>query len=204
MNFTKRSLIITFLISLISATTITAFFAQITEHPIAQVSIKKHRKIIQNMMPLTYSNDLLTDTIELNALSDLGTSEPVPVYRARFSNSRSATQPIGIVITPTAPDGYNGAIQLAISLNWKGEVLRVNILNHHESAGFGDMIHQDKTDWLKGFIGKSAVDFERNMSIDQISGASVSSYSVTQAVVKCLDLYQRDRKLFWKEKDEQK
>ncbi len=181
---------------------IIVFFVKITEQPITQVNIKKYRKMIESMMPLKHSNDLVSDSIKLHALGDLGTSESVPVFRARISKSELALKPIGLVITPTAPDGYNGAIKLAISLDWEGKILRVKILDHHESVGFGDMIHQDNTDWLKGFTGKSAIDFEQNMTVDQISGASVSSYAVTQAIKKCIYLYQRERSLFWKEKNE--
>ncbi len=193
MNFSRSSLVLTFVVTLLSGMMIIHFFYSITREPIHQAEIKKQAKIIQKLMPLAYDNDLLNDKIERIALGDLGTADPVPIYRARKGN-----QPIGVIILPVAPDGYSGPIKLAVSINFQGEVLAINILEHHETADFGDAIDQDHSDWLKQFIGKNALDIEEKNGIDQISGASVSSKAVTTAIMKCLAFYHREKEQIWK------
>lgn len=202
MNFSRKSITITLVFCLTFAVITTLLIEQLTKNPIAQVIVNKHRKRVEQMMPLPYSNELFADKVELHALGDLGTSEAVQVYRARMTTEENTQQAIGVVLTPTAPDGYNGPIKLALSLNYKGEVLKVNILQHQETESFGTQIHQDNSDWLQRFTGKSAKDFEEDVTIDQISGASVSSHSVTQAIIKSLNLYQRAPELFWAEASE--
>jgi len=56
---------------------------------------------------IQYDNDLFTDIREVQNEALLGTDEPVMIYRAR-----QAGQPIAAVLTPVAPDGYNGHIRL--------------------------------------------------------------------------------------------
>ena len=91
-----------------------------------------------------------------------------------------------------APDGYNGMIKLAVSLDYEGKILIINILDHNETPEFGDVIHQDNSDWLKNFNGKTSTDIS---GIDQISGASVSSIAVTTADHKKSGIFIKEKKI---------
>ncbi len=189
------SLILPLMITMLSGILIINYFVSATREPIRQIKIKKNAELIQKLMPQTngnktYDNDLLKDKIEITALGDLGTSNPVPIYRARKGD-----QAVGMIILPMAPDGYNGMIKLAVSLDYEGKILIINIIDHNETPEFGDVIHQDNSDWLEGFNGKTSTYIT---SIDQISGASVSSNAVTTAIIKCLDFYQREKDRLWK------
>ena len=190
MNFSRISLILPLLITMLLGILITNYFVSITRDPIRQIKIKKHAELIQKLVPTAYDNDLLKDKIEITALGDLGTSDPVTIYRARKDN-----QPIAMIIQPIAPDGYNGMIELAVSLDYEGKILIINILDHNETPEFGDEVHQSNSNWLESFNGKTAIDIS---DIDQISGASVSSIAVTTAIIKSLAFYQREKDRLWK------
>ena len=192
MKFSGTSLVLPLMITMLSGILITNYYFSSTTEPINQIKIKKHTELIQKLMPLSYDNDLSEDKIEITALSDLGTNVPVPIYRARKSN-----QTVGTIILPMAPDGYNGIIKLAVSIDSRGEILIVNILDHNETPEFGDTIHQDNSDWLKSFVGKTSTDLTEEPDIDQISGASVSSNAVTSAIIKSLAFYQREKDRLW-------
>lgn len=190
MNFSRTSLILPLLITMLSGILIINYFVSTTRDPINQIKIKKHAELIQKLVPTAYDNDLLKDKVEITALGDLGTSDPVTIYRARKNN-----KPVGMIIQPRAPDGYNGMIKLAVSLDYEGKILIINILDHNETPEFGDVIHQNNSDWLESFNGKISTDIA---GIDQISGASVSSIAVTTAVIKSLAFYQREKDRLWK------
>ncbi len=192
MSFSKTSITLALVITMLFSISIISYVNEATKLAISQVDINKRREQIQKLMPLAYDNELLNDTIMMTSLGDLGTSIPVQVYRARMSE-----QPQGIIILPVAPDGYNGPIKLAVSINYQGTLLSVNILEHNETQGFGDVIHQDNSDWIKNFIGKTSIDLTDENSLDQVSGASVSSKAMTSAVIKCLDFYHREKDLLW-------
>jgi len=196
MNFSRASLISVLMVTLLSGIMITIFFVSVTKEPISQIKIKKHRELIQKLMPLAYNNDLVNDKIEITALGDLGTSNPVPIYRAR-SYIEKADRPVGLIILPMAPGGYNGMIKLAVSIDSQGKILIANILEHNETPAFGDAIHQDNSDWLESFIGKTSTELAEEAGIDQISGASVSSNAVTTAIIKSLAFYQREKDQLW-------
>ncbi|MCW8922131.1 MAG: electron transport complex subunit G, partial [Gammaproteobacteria bacterium] len=67
---------------------------------------------LNNILPASsYDNDLLTDTIELAADPDLGTTEPSTAYRARKQDNN-----VAVVFSAIAPNGYNGSIHLLVGV----------------------------------------------------------------------------------------
>ncbi|MFK8067217.1 MAG: RnfABCDGE type electron transport complex subunit G [Gammaproteobacteria bacterium] len=194
MNFSRISLILPLLLFILSGFLIAHYFYNDTRLPISQIQTKQQHSLIKKLMPLEYDNDLINDKIELASLGDLGSANPVPVYRARNKNL-----PQGIVIFPLAPNGYNGLIQLAISLDYAGTILEIKVLGHNETPGFGDAIDQNVSDWLKRFVGSSHAytDEDKILNVDHISGATISSNAVIKAVEKCLAFYNREKEKIW-------
>ncbi len=191
------SLIFPLTITMLFSIMITFFFVSITREPIKQIKIKKHAELIQKLIPQTngnktYDNDLLKDKIEITALRFSGANNSISVYRARKNE-----QAVGLIMLPITLNGYNGAIKLAMSLDSHGKILIINILDHKETPEFGDAIHQDNSNWLKSFTGKTSIDLTKESDIDQISGASVSSTAVTTAIIKCLNYYQKEKDQLW-------
>ena len=114
----------------------------------------------------------------------LGSSSPLPAYRARLGSSA-----VAVVLTTEAPDGYVGPIRLLIAIDRAGNIIGLRALQHQETPGLGDKIDADKSNWLQQFIGASPTEdvAELGLSsdggrIDHISGATITSRSVTKAV----------------------
>lgn len=131
-----------------------------------------------------YNNRPQTDIYLASSRTLLGTTTPMPAYRARL-DSRA----VAVVVTTEAPDGYVGPIRLLVAIDHDGIIIGLRALRHQETPGLGDKIDTDKSNWLQQFIGASpneAVAELRLSSdggrIDHISGATITSRSVTKAV----------------------
>ncbi len=148
------------------------------------------------MPPEAHDNDLLADRIEVLAPDLLGTADPVPVYRARRGG-----RPVGVVLTPVAPDGYNGRIRLIVGIYADGTVSGVRVLSHHETPGLGDAIEAEKSDWILGFTGRSLGDPPPERwrvrrdggDFDQLTGATITPRAVVKAVRNTLIYFRNHR-----------
>lgn len=136
-----------------------------------------------------YDNDLFNDTIDVYNLEMLGTENPVTVFRARKGN-----QPVAVILTPTAPDGYSGSIRLLVGIYADGTLAGVRVLNHRETPGLGDGIEFDRSDWITHFKGKSLDNPTEEQwqvkrdggQFDQFTGATITPRAVVKAVHKAL------------------
>lgn len=93
---------------------------------------------------------------------------------------------VGYCIRITA-SGYNGYIRLITGINTEGIIEGVEILEHYETPGLGAKINEVKQGekepyFLRQFKGKPATSIEVKKNIDAITGATVSSKAVTDAV----------------------
>ncbi|MBD3671355.1 MAG: electron transport complex subunit RsxG [Gammaproteobacteria bacterium] len=146
--------------------------------------------------PEEHDNDLYHDTIEVTDPELLGTNKPVTVYRARKNG-----QPVGVVMTPVAPNGYGGAIRLMVGIYRNGRIAGVRVLGHKETPGLGDGIEADRSDWIMNFAGKSlsnpgpegwAVKKDGG-KFDQFTGATITPRAVVKAVNKALVYFERNK-----------
>ncbi|HLA74361.1 MAG TPA: electron transport complex subunit RsxG [Gammaproteobacteria bacterium] len=143
--------------------------------------------------PGQYNNDLLADSIVVNAKAELGSNKPVTVYRAR-----RAGQPIAAVFTPVvAPDGYSGPIKLLIAVRYDGSLAGVRVIAHRETPGLGDPIEENRSDWILNFTGRSLSNplpgqwkVKRDGGqFDQFTGATITPRAVVKAVYNCLHYF---------------
>lgn len=147
------------------------------------------RYINQVINPERYDNKLLEDTIEVTDPNLLGTDEPVTVYRARVQGI-----PVAVIFTPIAPNGYNGSIRLLVGVDVNGNITGVRALSQHETPGLGDAIDATRSDWIKGFAGRSLDDpplkrwgVKRDGgAFDQFTGATITPRAVVDAIKKTL------------------
>ena len=103
-------------------------------------------KQLNNIVPASaYDNDLLTDTIELTADYNLGTSEVSTAYRARKQGKN-----VAVVFSAIAPNGYNGSIHLLVGVYNDGNLAGVRVVKHRETPGLGDPIEIERSDWILG------------------------------------------------------
>jgi len=168
-----------------------------------KISINKERAalaVINEVIPVEYDNDLFHDKITINVPVYINNTNRITVYRARVNN-----QPVAISLMPINSKGYNGNISLVIGISYEGNLLGIRIINHNETAGFGDQAHQDNSDWLLGFKGYSLATAEKKWAIkkdegefDQLSGATITSRSIINIIYKTLEYYSENREKFYK------
>ncbi|MFQ5658845.1 MAG: RnfABCDGE type electron transport complex subunit G [Gammaproteobacteria bacterium] len=157
--------------------------------------------LINEVMPLTHTNDLLKDRIEVTDPTFLGSAAPVSVFRARNQGT-----PAGVVFMPVIARGYNGLIELAVGIARNGELTGVRVHKHKETEGLGDRIDQHKSHWILGFTHHSLENTPDQAwavvsdggEFDQLSGATITPRGVINAVKKTLNYYAIHKKALYR------
>jgi electron transport complex protein RnfG len=159
------------------------------------------QKLHSVIKPSEHNNDIFSDYITVSSPELLGASPEVNVFRARMDG-----EPIAALITPTAPDGYNGEIKLLVGVRYNEEIAGVRVLSHKETPGLGDAIEARRSKWIYQFNGRSLgnpsaenwkVQRDRG-EFDQLTGATISSRAVVKAVRKTLEYYQGNKDFLFK------
>lgn len=196
MNY--RQIIITTIILLLFALIGTALVVTTFDNTRERIAANERatllRKLHQLILPEQHDNTLLEDTLLVTDKTLLGTGRPVTVYRAR-----KASQPVALVITPIAPDGYSGSIKLLVGINADGTLSGVRVVAHRETPGLGDAIDDTRSNWIHIFDNRSLGEppLERwgvkkdGGDFDQLTGATITPRAVVKAVRQAL-LYYRD------------
>ncbi|MBP7056380.1 MAG: RnfABCDGE type electron transport complex subunit G [Candidatus Omnitrophica bacterium] len=88
--------------------------------------------------------------------------------------------------------GYGGYIRIITGIDKDGIIKGMRVLEHQETPGLGSQISEvkngEKDPWfLRQFQGKDARAIEVRKNIDAITGATISSVAVTDAVRKTAD-----------------
>ncbi len=174
------------------------------ENTKARIAANERAALMRNLHvlvpPDSHTNDLFRDVIEVQDPTLLGSRDPVQVYRARRNG-----EPVALVLTPEAPDGYGGAIRLLVGINPEGTLIGVRVLSHRETPGLGDAIETERSDWILDFDGRSLGNppaaqwrVRRDGGVfDQFTGATVTPRAVVNAVRKSLIYFEQHRdKLF--------
>ena len=89
-------------------------------------------------------------------------------------------------------NGYSGYIRIMAGVDLNGTIEGVAVLEHSETPGLGAKINEIKPGesepwFLKQFKGKSARTMAIKKDIDAITGATISSKAVTDAIRKTVD-----------------
>ncbi|MCD5390916.1 RnfABCDGE type electron transport complex subunit G [candidate division NPL-UPA2 bacterium] len=113
----------------------------------------------------------------------------VSLYRGRMNEKI-----FGAAIK-TAGKGYGGDIEVVVGLNRKGVITKIEIVDHKETPGLGAKITRALfRDQFKGKSAKNKIKVRKDGGeIDAISGATVSSRGVCQAVEKALKLFSEEK-----------
>ena len=104
--------------------------------------------------------------------------------------ARQDDRPVAAILEATAPDGYSGAIQLLVGVDFTGTVLGTRVTEHHETPGLGDKIELRLSDWITHFSGKTiATGNDAHWAVkkdggdfDQFTGATITPRAVVNAV----------------------
>jgi electron transport complex protein RnfG len=106
--------------------------------------------------------------------------------------AKAAGEKAGVCVVCTV-SGYGGDVKVLTGILPDGTVSGVQILSHSETAGLG--ANAAKPDFLNQYSGKTAgISVEKNSpgenGIQAISGATITSKAVTEAVNKALETAQ--------------
>ncbi|MFA5143338.1 MAG: FMN-binding protein [Candidatus Omnitrophota bacterium] len=109
------------------------------------------------------------------------------IYYLEASRDNKAA---GYCINVTAK-GYGGPIYMVVGVEPAGTIRGIRILSHSETPGIGAAINEvssvGRTPWfLAQFTGKRAGAIRLKKDVDAVSGATVSSAAVTNAVNECV------------------
>jgi len=134
--------------------------------------------------PERYDNNIASDCIMVSSPL-LGSDELQTAYIARNQDDV-----VALAITTTAPNGYNGNIDLIVGINMDGSVNGVRVLKHQETPGLGDKIEIAKSDWITSFNGKTLLSADDNRwavvkdngMFDQFTGATITPRAIVNAV----------------------
>jgi len=146
--------------------------------------------LAQVIPPGLHDNDLLADTLTLNAPDGA-----VTVYRALRGLDVTA------VAFETVGQGYGGTIRVLLGMDKDGRILGARVLSHSETPGLGDKIEVARDDWILDFDGKSLGDpppehwavKKDGGDFDQFSGATITPRAVVKSVKEGLELFAANR-----------
>lgn len=162
----------------------------LTKEPIATAKAKlKESRLLDVMGDEPFDNPIQSMIIHLPD------DQPLELYVAKQDGQIKA-----IIMPTTAPDGYNGNIELLVGLlvNNNGQldkIMAVRVLSHQETPGLGDKIDTDRSDWIRQFRHQSLPGTSWRIDqgdFDALTGATITSRAVVKAIHKHLLWYQKN------------
>lgn len=101
----------------------------------------------------------------------------------------------GYAISVSSMEGYDGEVKLSVGILPDGTVTGISFTSIHETAGMGMLANTDS--WKSQFTDKNVASFKLNKAggstaddeIDSVSGASITSGAVVNAVNAALDFF---------------
>ena len=173
---------------------------QISTQDIIAEQIKLARsKALLEIVPLSeHNNDMLADSFWLEATKELGLDEKSEAFIAKLDGI-----PTTLILPVVAPEGYSGPIRLIVGIDSNGAVKGVRVIEHKETPGLGDKIDLKKSDWIRGFDGRSLKNTpNENWKVkkdggefDQLTGATITPRAIVQAVYEALKFYRTQHTL---------
>ena len=163
---------------------------EITKAPIAQAQETAKKKAWQEVFPEADINDFAQVEVDEaaadQALADMGVNGTI--------DEACTVGDMGYVVKATDKDGFGGSIQVTVGITSDGTVNGVSILSISETAGLG--MKATEPAFYGQYEGKQAEKFAVSKDggdgepIDALSGATITSRSVTGAVNAALGYYQ--------------
>ena len=145
---------------------------------------------------ISFDNDLSASKFVVPAPHELAGGEDAIIYRVLAENV-----PVAALFDVTATDGFSGPIRLLIGIDIDAVVTGVRALEHKETPGIGDLIDASRSDWIHRFAGTSLESPDKAQwtirrdggAFDQLTGASVTSRAVVNAVNLTLLYFEANR-----------
>ena len=191
-KFLKNCLAL-FVITLVAGISL-AFVNEVTKEPIAKAQDKARLEAYEVVYPnAEFKVKASSKSLEKENLSQCSVDDVLAVTDKNGNL-------IGYVFSATSPSGYGGDIKVAIGVSNKtNKITGFTVLSHSETAGLGAKATEDE--FKSQFIGKSAngINYTKNgasndTEIDALSGATITSNAVCEAVDSALAVYNHQLK----------
>ena len=189
MSKTMKNTLVLTIITLIAGFALGLVY-EITKDPIAQAHDAAKKEAWQKVFPDADINDFeqvdLDEAAAEQALKDMGVNGTI--------DEACTVGDAGYVVTATDKDGFGGSIQVTVGIQSDGTVNGISILSINETAGLG--MKATEPAFYGQYEGKQTEKFVVSKDggdgepIDALSGATITSRSVTGAVNAALGYYQ--------------
>lgn len=171
----------------------------ITKDKIAEQEIARKAESYELVLPEATqfsSDEALTAAIEALGGETYGTTFGNVTINEAVDGADDSGNLVGTVISVTSKDGYDGAITLSVGIKTDGTLGGIAFTSINETAGMG--MRADEPEFKDQFTGRTAQQFTLNKAgnassdseINSVSGASVTSSAVLNAVNAAIDFYQ--------------
>ena len=194
-NIVKNTLILT-AITVVSGLLLGVVY-DITKEPIAQAQENTKQEAYRTVL----SDASEFETVEFDAdaaaslLSENGYTSDVITEIAEGTDAGGAT--VGYVISVQSSEAYDGALSLSVGIASDGTVKGIEMLEISETAGLG--MKADEAEFKDQFKDKNVQKFtytktgeDGDDKIDAISGATITTNAVTNAVDSALVYFQNE------------
>ncbi|MFV0362167.1 MAG: RnfABCDGE type electron transport complex subunit G [Suipraeoptans sp.] len=176
----KNTLILT-LITVIAGASLGLVY-EITKAPITQAQESAKKEAWQEVFKDASADDFKQVDVDTKAAD-----EAIKSVGAKATVDEACTVgDKGYVVTTTSKEGYGGDIQITVGITSEGEVSGVAFLSISETAGLGMKAKESK--FYDQYVGKTTDSFYVSKdggdgeSVDALSGATITSRAVTDAV----------------------
>jgi len=175
----------------------------VTRDQIAYQVKQARAKALLAIVPLnSFDNDLVESVFTIDATDSLGLVSSSDAFVATKNKV-----PTHLILPAVAPDGYTGPIHIIASISHSGVIRGVRVIKHKETPGLGDKIDLRKSDWIRGFEGKSldntpTADWKVKKDggdFDQLTGATITPRAIVQAVYKALLFFRENREALYEQ-----
>lgn len=154
---------------------------------------KEPIKVQQELKKSTALQAVVTEADTFNPLENMA-AEDMPGVEGVYE-AVSGSDVVGYAFEMTATEGYGGDISMMVGISTDGMILGIDIVKHAETPGLG--AKADEAEFKSEFEGEAAVDLtvvkvtpsDNEGEISSISGATITSQSVTNAVEVAISYY---------------
>lgn len=181
-----KDCLILFIITLIAGCALGVVY-EVTKEPIAAQEAKAKMEAQKQVFEDASAFDAIEVDTDLAASTALNGVTIDETYDAKDASGAH----VGYIIQATSPNGYGGNITLMVGVTVEGTCNGYSLLTINETAGLG--MNAKKAEFADQYAGKTVDAFEVTKTgasaenqIDAISGATITSRAVTEAVNSCL------------------
>lgn len=189
-----------FIVTLV-AVALLAVVNQVTKGPIEEAQIAAEAASLsaaytdaKSFAQVNGKEEMIEKSAELLATAEIQKTEINNILAAQDANGKT----IGYALSVTTQNGYGADLQIAVGITNDGKLAGFDVISHNETPGFG--ANATDPSFKSQFAGKSAegkISYSKtgatsDSEIDAISGATITTNAVTDAVNAAIVFYQEN------------